>query len=292
MKLGALAIAGLASSIANAAPPQIVAIAGAPATALVIDSAGAVYAPDGKGAWIARSDGAVAGDVVAAAHTGDAIFVGVANAPPFELLPHGGWSVMNLGLHAVAMLGRGERTVAAVGRGVFALERGKATKLAEAATPVELVGASAKAITVQTDRGLARWDGTKWTPLAKSPHRVDALLDATWALVNAGVIDLDTGKLVAWPLGFHVQAALADGETVYAASARELITLAHGAFTREPLPALASPIAGLVADRGGRIAIATRGGQLARRVAGAWTVVELRSEPAVAHAGSPPAESK
>jgi hypothetical protein len=292
VKLGALAIAVVTSSSASAAPPQIVAIAGAPATALVIDSAGAVYAPDGKGAWISRSDGGIAGDVVAAAHTGDAIFVAVANAPPFELLPHGGWSVMNLGLHAIATLGHGERTVAAVGRSVFALERGKATKLGDAPANVIALGANAKTLAIETDRGIARWDNGKWKPLAKAPQHVDALLDGKWALISRGVVELETGAVLAWPLGFHVQAAVAIGDVVYAASARELAIASSAGVSKEPLPPLSTPIVGIVAARGGKVALVTRGGQLAQKLGGVWTVIELRSEPAIAHAGSPPAESK
>jgi hypothetical protein len=268
------------------APIVIVALAGPATSPIAIDKTGEVFVNA-----VSQPDGGIAGDVVAA--TGqDAIFVGVDKAPPFERLPKTGWSVMNLGLHAIATLGRGARATAAVGRAVFTLERGKATKLADAPANVIALGASAKSIAIETDRGIARFDTGTWKPLAKAPQHVDALLDAKWALTARGVIDLETGAVVAWPLGFHVEAAVAVGEVVYAASARELAIVKTGAAVKEALPPLATPIVGIVADKAGRVALVTRGGQLAQKLAGTWTVTELRSVPAQPHAGAPPAESK
>jgi hypothetical protein len=290
----------LYSSVAYAAPPivasgakpvTIVAVAGPPASAVLVGKSGETYEPDGKGAWIRHADGGIAGEVVAATREGDVVIAGVANEPPFERL-HTGWSVMTLGLHASALLGRGSRATAAVGRSIFALERGKATKLAEAPAPVVALAASPNQLVVETERGLARWNAGKWQPLAKAPHHVAMLLDPRWAVVERGVIELDTGKLIGWPLGFHVQVAIAAGDAVIAASARELVTIKASSVAHEPLPALASPVAGLAADRSGRVVLATRGGQVAERTNGAWTVTEARDEPPATHDGPPPAESK
>ena len=299
MSRGALALVVIAST-ASAAPAiaprqglrSIVAIAGPPSAAVVIGKAGEVYEPDGKGAWIGHADGSIAGEVVAATRAGDRVIAGVANAPPFERLDAGGWSVMNLGLHANALLGRGSRATAAVGKAIFALERGKATKLADATAPVLAVAASAKAIVAETERGLARFEGTKWTPLAKAPHHVAILLDPKWATVDRGVVDLDTGTITPWPAGFHPLAVTSTRETIVAAGARELVTIAGGATSTDALPALASPVVAIAAERGGRVLLATREGQLAQRVAGAWTTTELRDAPLPAHDGPPPAESK
>jgi hypothetical protein len=285
--IGLLVVVCAATAHAN---PKIVALAGSPTNAIVIGSAGETYEPDGKGAWIRHADGGIAGEVVAATRAGDVAIAGVTGEPPFERLATG-WSVMNLGLHASALLGRGPRATAAVGKTIFALERGKATKLADAPAPVTALAASPTAIVVETDRGLARWQGAKWAPLAKAPHHVEMLLDARWAIVEHGVVELETGKLVAWPAGVHVVAATVAGDAVFAASAHDLVTVKDGVATREALPALASPIVGIAADRAGRVLIATRGGQLAQRVSGAWTTSELRDEPPAVHAGPPPAES-
>ncbi len=287
----------LCAATAHANPPKVVAIAGSPTNAIVIGSAGETYEPDGKGAWSRHADGGIAGEVVAATRAGEVAIAGVAGEPPFERL-HTGWSVMNLGLRANALLGRGPRATAAVGKTIFALERGKATKLADAPEPVTALAASATTIVVETDRGLSRWQGAKWAPLAKAPHHVAMLLDARWAIVEHGVVELETGKLVAWPPGVHVLAAVViseparAGDVVLAASARELVTIKDGVATREALPALASPPVGITADRAGRVLIATRGGQLAQRVNGAWTTSELRDDPPAVHEGSPPAESR
>jgi hypothetical protein len=286
------------SSVASAAPASpvtIVAVAGPPASAVLVGKSGEIYDPDGKGAWIRHADGGIAGEVVAATREGDVVIAGVANEPPFERL-RTGWSVMTLGLHASALLGRGSRATAAVGKTIFALERGKATKLAEAPAPVIALAASPKDLVVETERGLARWNAGTWKPLAKAPHHVAMLLDPRWAVVERGVVELDTGKQLGWPLGFHVEVAIAVGDAVIAASARELVTIKASSITpsaaHEPLPALASPIVGIAADRSGRVVLATRGGQVAVRANGTWTVTEARDEPPATHDGPPPAESR
>lgn len=301
---GALALAVLTvATSASAVPPapviaprqglrSIVAIAGPPSAAVVIGKTGETYEPDGKGAWIRRADGSIAGDVVAATRAGDVAVAEVAHAPPFERLHGGGWSVMNVGLHANALLGRGPRPTAAVGKAIFALEPGKATKLADAPAPVLAVAASAKTLVAETERGLARWEGAKWTPLAKAPHHVAVLLDPKWATVERGVVDLDTGKVTAWPAGFHPLVATSVGDAIYAASERELVTVEHGAASKDALPALASPVVAITAERGGRVLVATRAGQLAQRIAGTWTTTELRDAPFTPHDGPPPAESR
>jgi hypothetical protein len=167
-------------------------------------------------------------------------------------------------------------------------------KLADAPGMIVALAASAKGIVVETDLGLARLAGTKWKPLAKAPKHVVALLDARWALVGNGVVELESGKVTPWPAGFHPLAELAIDGGVIAASAHELVTVRPAAITREPInvpgQVLASPIVGLAADRAGRVLIATRNGQLALRVNGTWSAGELRTEPAAEHAGSPPAE--
>src|SRR6185312_14745616 len=219
------------------------------------------------------------------------VIAGVANEPPYERL-RTGWSVIGLGnAHTTAVLGRGSRATAAAGQTIFALDRGKATKLAEATAPVLALAASPKELVVETERGLQRWNAGTWKPLAKAPHHGAILLDPKWAVVERGVVELDTGKVLGWPLGFHLQAAIATGDAVFAASARELVTIKTGSIAHEPLPALASPIVGIAADRSGRVVVATRGGQVAVRANGAWTVAELRDEPAPKHDGPPPAES-
>jgi hypothetical protein len=289
----------LAAAPAAASPPVIAAIAAPPGdarAAIAIGPAGEAYVPDGKGAWLRRAGIGLADDVIDAARAGDVAIAGVKAGAPYELVPAaphqpGGWSVMNLGLHPKAVLGRGPRAVAAVGKTVFVLERGKAVKLADAPGVITALAASAKGVVVETDLGLARLDGAKWKPLAKAPKHVVALLDAKWALVDHGVVELDSGKVTPWPAGFHPLAEVAIDGAVIGASAHELVTIRPAAITRDPIgQALASPIVGLAADRSGRVLIATRAGQLALRVNGTWSAGELRTEPAAEHVGSPPAE--
>lgn len=297
------AIAVLTASGVARARPVVVGLAAAPDdahTAIAIGPSGEAYAPSAAHVWTRRAGGGIAADVVATSRAGDVALAAVAGEPPYELVPPsahdaGGWSVMNLGRRASAILGRGPRATAAVGKTVFALERGKATRIADAPAVVLALGASAKAIAVETERGLARWDGRAWKPLAKAPHHVAALLDARWALVDRGVVDLDSGAVTAWPAGFAPEAvALAGDGAIVAAHGAQLATIDRGKVARETIAAatLASPVVAIAADRSGRIVIATRDGELWLRERGAWTAGELHAELPPPHAGSPPAVSQ
>jgi hypothetical protein len=242
----------------------------------------------------------LAAEVVRAARAGAMVIAGVPAGPPFGWHA-GAWSAIHLGLKAQAQLGRGTRATAAVGKLVFTFDGGKPTKLpVEAPGPVVAVGASSKGIVVETDHGLAKLAGSKWKPIAGAPPHVAVLLDDRWALVDRGILALDSQKTTAWPAGFHVATAVAvTTELVVAAgigphgSSAELVTLRAGKLDREPIAFdHASPIVAVVADKSGRVVVATRDGQLAIRDHATWTFAKVSDDLSAAHPGSPPAVSK
>jgi len=327
--LVAVVVAGGAGAL-RAEPPRTMIVALAPGPrandaleALALGPHGEAYEPDGKGAWVRRHAGGLANEVVRATRAGDVAIAGVDAGPPFAYRTGkevrgegdavGAWNMVVLGLHAKAILGRGPRATTAFGKLVFALEGEKPVKLADAPGVVTMLGASDKAVVVETDKGLARLEAkgaARWKPIANAPAHVLALLDDRWALVDRGLFDLRSLKLAAWPAGFQVATVFAvSNDLVVAAGMRsnaaELVTLKGMTFLREPIATTAAPggaaafgtgaaqIVSVVADKTGRVVVAARDGRLAvRSKAGAWSLSEVTSELPPDRPGSPPAESK
>ena len=283
--------------LARAQPPILATLA--PATdarrAIAIGPAGQVYEPDGKGAWVRTHAGGLAAEVVASATAGGSVIAGAKNAPPFRLRG-GAWNALDLGLKAKAILGAGSRAVAAVGKGVFALDGAVPKKLAEAPAPVLALGSSKAGVVIATDRGLLRLQGTAFKPV-KGPKRVQALLDDRWALVDRGALDLKTMKAYTWPAGLRVGDAMVVGDGLVAVAshgkALELVTIKAGALAHEKVPAPdPSAVVGVVADAAGRVVIAMRDGTLAVRDGASWTATTVRESLAPAKPGPAPATSK
>jgi hypothetical protein len=279
--------------------------------ALALGPHGEAYEPDGKGAWVRRHAGGLAGEVVRATRAGGLVIAGTDGGPPFEYRA-GVWNMVVLGLHAKAIVGRGARATAAFGKLVFELDSGKPVKLADAPGVVSGLAASDKAVVIETDKGLAKLETrgatAKWKPIANAPAHVLALLDDRWALVDRGLLDLRTLKVTAWPAGFSVASAIAvTNDLVVAAglhgASAELVTLKGATQTREPIAPAGftgarfgtgtAAIASVVADKSGRVVVAARDGQLAvRDKAGAWTLGAVTSDLPADRPGSPPAQSK
>lgn len=264
--------------------------------AVAIGPAGQVYEPDGKGAWVRKQAGGIAGEIVAAANAGGSVIAGAKNAPPFKL-KGGAWTALNLGLRPKAVLGTGSRVLAAVGKTVFALDAARPpAKLADAPGAVLALGASPKGAVIATDRGLARLEGTVFKPMKKVPKKVQALIGDRWALVDRGAFDLKAMKLVAWPAGLHVGEAIAVGDGLIAVGTHgktiELLTIIAGKLARDKLPLTdPKPVVGVAADAAGRVVIAMRDGTLAVREGTAWTTTTVREELTPAKPGPPPAAS-
>jgi hypothetical protein len=273
--------------------------------AIAIGPAGEVYQPDGKGAWVRTQAGGVAEELVSATAVGATVIAGAKGAPPFKL-KNGAWTALNVGLKAKAILGSGSRLVALVGKSVIALDKPKPAKLADApptVNAVSSVGASASGVVIATDQGLMKLEKAgklaEFKPLKnkKAPKSVRALLGDRWALLDHGIVDLKTMKVIAWPAGVHIVESTLLGNDFVGVSQQgktvELITLKAGKVVREPVPVDApKPVVGVVVDKAARVAVAMRDGRIALREKGAWTVSEVREELAAPKPGSEPAESK
>lgn len=290
--------AQLASTrVAHADKPTLAALAPAADArlAVAIGPAGQLYEPDGKGSWVRTRGGGITEQVVAASTVGGTVIAGAKGAPPFKLKA-GAWTAVNLGLKVRAILGGGSRVLAAVGKSVFALDRARPTKLAEAPAAVLALAASRSGVVIATDAGLMKLHGTTFKPIKKAPKKVRALISDRWVLVDRGAVDLHTMKTIVWPAGIHVVEATTLGDVLVAVSMQgktvELVTIKRGKVTREKVEIDAPrPIVGIVVDRKDRVAIAMRDGRIALRDGGTWTVTEVREELASPKPGPAPAES-
>ena len=217
--------------------------------AIAIGPRGEVYAPDGKRAWVRERAVTVAGTVSVVGRANGV--VALANGAVYRLADNG-WSALRLVQKGTAVMSSGARAVAAVGRQLFALDRlvgGEVAKLAMAPTPVQLIGAGARALTIQTERGLFRADapGAAWKPIARAPRRVDRLIDDRWALTDRGPVDLKTGTVTAWPAGFRVGAVTpgAKGTLVVVGTAQrgaiEVVVIDGVKVTRDTITGAATP---------------------------------------------------
>jgi hypothetical protein len=251
---------------------------------------GEAYEPDGKGVWIRAHAGGLADVIARATRANGEVIASVDGGPPYAYR-NGVWNLVVLGLHAKAVLGRGPRASAAVGKQVFGLETGKPVRLPDAPGVVAMLAAG-KSIVVQTDLGLATLEGKKWKPIANAPKQVLALLDDRWAVVDRGLLDLRSQKVTAWPAGFRAASVVADNELVVAAGtlggAAHLVTLAAGKLDHSAIEIAGTPIA-VVADRAGRVVVATKDALAIRDKAGIWTAGELRDALPADRPGSPPA---
>jgi hypothetical protein len=291
-------VVGCAVGVAQAAPPTIAALAPASDArrAVAIGPAGEVYQPDGKGAWIRTQAGGMAEEVVGAVAAGPTVIAVAKGSLPFKLRATG-WSAIGFGRKARPIVGTGTRVLAAVGKSVFALDKGEPQKLADAPTAVIALAASGAGAVIVTAKGLHRLERGTWKPVKKAPKGVKTLVSDRWALVDKGALDLKTLKTVAWPAGARIGEATSAGDSLVVVATRgkqtELFTITGGKLQREAIPLDTSgrggAVVGVVADREGRVVLATRDGTIATRIKGVWTSTEVRVELAAAKPGPAPA---
>jgi hypothetical protein len=284
--------------VAHAGKPTLVALA--PATdarrAVAIGPAGEVYQPDGKGAWIRTQAGGMAEEVTGAVAAGSMVIAVAKGSVPFKLKP-AGWSAIGFGPKARPIVGTGSRVLAAVGKSVFAIDKGEPLKLADAPTDVLSLAASGAGAVIITAKGLHRLEGGAWKPVKKAPKSVKALVSDRWALVDKGALDLKSFKTVAWPAGARIGETTSTGDSLVVIATRgkqtELFTITGGKLARETVPLdKGGPVVGVVADREGRVVVATRDGTIAMRIKGAWTSTDVRVELPAAKPGPAPATSE
>jgi hypothetical protein len=263
--------------------------------AIVIGRGGEVYEPDGKGAWLHRLSSSTADPVIAAGRAGDSVFA-LGEGVIYRLAANG-WSAIRLVQHGKAILGSGERPVAAVGRQLFALDlltRGEPTQLARAPAAIAAIGASARAIMVATETGVFRLTGGRLVAIKAAPAR-PRLVGDRWALVDRGAVDLTTGRLTAWPAGLAIgPAATGPGDALVAVgggtAGLELVTLGAGKLARDPLGVTGTAV-GVAVDRAGRAVVALTDGRIALRDRAGWTTTVVADDLPALHPGAAPATS-
>ncbi|HET7500829.1 MAG TPA: hypothetical protein VFK02_07495 [Kofleriaceae bacterium] len=312
---GAAAVVGLAVAVLcapayadrapgpAATPVRIAAVAPAEDArkAVVIGAAGEVYEPDGKGAWVHRLQSSTADAVVAAGRAGGAI-VAAGQGVVYRLAANG-WSAIRLVQHGKAVLGAGARSLAAVGRQLFALDQltlGEPTRLAVAPANIVGIGAGPRTIVLLTEAGAFKLDAAggsrapRLVALPAAPRRLRLVSDR-WAISDRGALDLTTAKLIAWPSGLAIGVAAAAPDDALAAigasrGGLELVTLRAGKLSRDPL-GLTGTAVGVVVDRAGRAVVALDDGRIAVREQAGWTVREVRDDVPAEHPGAPAATS-
>jgi hypothetical protein len=284
----------------GAASPRIAALAPADDArkAVVIGVNGEVYEPDGKGAWVHKLQSSTADTLVAGGRAGGAI-VALGNGVVYRLAGNG-WSAIRLVQHGKAILGAGVRSLAAVGRQLFALDqltKGEPTKLALAPANIVAIGAGARAIVIATEAGAFKLEtaaAARLVALRTAPGPMRIISDR-WAITDRGAVDLTTAKLTGWPGGLAIGvAATAPDEALVAIGAGraglELVTLRGGKLAHDPLGVTGTAV-GVVVDRAGRAVVALSDGRVALRTKAGWTTTEVTDEAPAEHPGAGPATS-
>jgi hypothetical protein len=266
--------------------------------AVVIGAGGEVYEPDGKGAWVHKLQSSTADALVAAGRAGGSggSIVALGEGVVYKLAANG-WSAIRLVQHGKAILGAGGRSLAAVGRQLFALDQltgGEPTKLALAPANILAIGASAKAIVLATATGVWRLEGAKLVALKAVPRGLRIVSDR-WAISDRGAVDLTTARLTGWPTGLAVGVAAAAPEDALVAigagrAGLELVTVRAGKVARDPLGITGTAV-GVVVDRAGRAVVALSDGRIALRTKVGWTTTQVTDDAPAEHPGAPPATS-
>lgn len=282
---------------ANDAAPRLAALVPADDArrAVALGVTGEVYEPDGQGGWVHRLPCSTAHPVLAAGRAGDTI-VALGEGAVYRLAANG-WSAIRLVRRGKAILGAGARSMAAVGRQLFALDplvNGEPTRLAVAPAAIVGIGAGERGIVVATDAGVYRVQGGRLVALRAVPRGV-RIVSERWGLIEGAAVDLTTARRIAWPRDLAIGvAAGAPGDALVAigatAAGLELVSVRGGKLARDPLGITGTAV-GVVVDRAGRAVVALSDGRIALRDPGGWTIAQVRVEAPAEHPGAAPAIS-
>jgi hypothetical protein len=287
-----------ATSVPPGVPPAILVALVPPANgddarkSIAIGPHGEVFEPDGKGAWLRKQRIATSESLAIAGRAGDAV-IGWGNGIVYRLAPNG-WSAIRLHQKERAIASGGVRTIAAVGRQLFALDKvvnGEPAKLATAPSNVIAIGAGPRGVIVQLDRGLFRVQGAGLAAIVNAPKTITRVISDRWVLVADGAIDLKTGRKTGFPPTSTVLvAAMMDDErlalVVRERAGLEAITLNGDKLERAPIDikatstgTLPEPI-GIALDRSNRIVVAMRDGEILVRdtPSAAWTTLHVADD--------------
>jgi hypothetical protein len=265
--------------------------------AVVLGKHGEVYAPDASGDYV-RTKAFATADVPALAGRAGGAVVALGDGVVYRLADNG-WTAIRLVQKGKALMSGGKRSVAVVGRQLFALDRtagGEPAKLALAPRPVLAIASGDRGVVILTDRGLLRLQGTAFKRVPRAPRRIAHLVSDRWALADRGAVDLTTGATTAWPAGLSNQSPAAgpDAAPLAAIGATrtglELVTLAGRKLVRDPIAdTRGAKAVGVAVDKAGRAVVALADGRVARRERGTWTLSSVRDELPPARPGSGPA---
>lgn len=267
--------------------------------AVVLGGSGEVFAPDAGGGYV-RTRAFSTADTPAVAGRAGGDVVALGDGVVYRLADNG-WTAIRLVQKGKAVMSGGKRSVAAVGRQLFALDKttgGEPAKLALAPAPVLAIASGEAGVVIQTERGLLRLDGTAWKRLDRAPRRIARLISDRWALADRGAVDLKTGTTTAWPAGLTVQIAAAgpDAATLAAVATTraglELVTVSGTKIVRDPIAGTQGAKAvGVALDKAGRAVIALSDGRVARRERATWSLAQVRDELPPGKPGAGPATS-
>ncbi len=273
---------------------------------------GQVYEPDGHGAWARHHAGGVGDDVVVAVSVGDAVIAGAgdaasAHAPPFRYAA-GVWQIVPVSLRAHAVVGRGTRAVAAVGRAVFTLDGGSRALPGGARRRWSASARLRGGVAIQTE--------PRRVPPRRQPLDVRSRAPEAGDAPARRPVRSQRGHGCGRPARGRRRSRGRPGSTrprrrrsmprvrsIAAATNGAVIELEivrdgraehdrmPGGVVTEPL----APVAGVVLDRSGRIVVALRDGRVAVRDNGRddkWSATAVRDDLPAPRPGAPPATSR
>ena len=287
----ALAIVAIASGVASADAPKLVAVVADPGdvgAAILVGPGGQVYAPDGAGGWARASAGGIAGGATAAVRAGGDV---MAAGNALYVWKDGAWNVAPLPIKGAPLLGVGPAASAAIGTAIVVRGAKGWTRVPDApSAPTALWAASETQVIVVAGgvawrlRGKAFVRGGAATALAPGPRPL--------ALAGASVMDLSANRPI--KAGGEVIAAAAGGRDVWilARASGGLAIERHAAKRTDTTPAPGTAAwTWIWADAKGKAAIAAPTGELAILDGGAWREIALQIALPAARAGAGPARS-
>lgn len=288
----------IATATAHADPAKVAAVVGPEGeadvrTSIIIGPSGQVYAGDGAGKFVRTVPGGIAADVSGATRNGKDVLVSGISTPLYRF-DGVGWTAVRLGQSGKTTMGRGPVPAVAAGKQVFVMNAGKWVRVGEAPGPVTALWASStKKVYAVTAAGLHALRGSDFV---RTRAPAAAIVGASpWAITADGAIDAGTGRQVLAAPGAVAATGGATAPWIVTAdgsSAPKLVGKVGGKATTVDTPlAAGTAIAGMAADRTGRVMIVTTAGDIHVWADSAWSTGALADELPEAKPGPGPARS-
>ena len=295
----ALIATATAHAAAHAEPAKIAAVVGPDGeadvrTSILVGPSGQVFTGDGAGKFVRKLPGGIAADVSGAARLGGEVIVTGISTPLYKFDAKTGWTALRLGQSGKTTLGRGPVPAVAAGKHVFVWSNGKWVRVGETPGAVTaLWAASTKKVFAVTADGIHALRGSDFV---RTRAPADAIVGASpWAITADGVIDAGTGRQVLAAPGVIAATGGAGAPWVVTTdgnSACKLVGKVGGKATTVDTPiAATTAIAGMAADRAGRVMIVTTAGDVHVWADSAWTTGTLTDELPEAKPGPGPART-